>query len=258
MNYALELENLMQAALDGVASSSQKARLAELLSRDPAAAEEFRRLEALRELLASVPRAEAPGDLTARVMRAVRTEKEQPQGGALRRFIASWPGGRVAFPYAYAAAAGAAVGILGWHALTGGGRFGPTSVEREAVATIGSAPAGVETGRLALAAGSARGTATIRSLDDSLAIDLDLPAEAPLSVRLGYDPALVKFVGIANRAGGVDSFQIADGAVSWSQSRPQRVTVFLVPRSQSSSRLDVQVLGADGSSDGTLELPGRH
>lgn len=258
MNHALELENLMHAALDGVASSSQKARLAELLSRDPAAAEEFRRLEGLRELLASVPRAEAPGDLTARVMRAVRTEKAKPQGGVLRRFVASWPGGRTAFPYAYAAAAGAAVGILGWQALTGGGRFGPGAIEREAAATIGSAPAGVETGRLSIAAGSARGTATIRSLDDSLAIDVNLPVNGPLSVRLGYDPASVKFIGIANRNGGVDSFQIADGAVSWSQSRPQRVTVFLMPRSQSGSRLEVQVLGADGSGDGALELPGRN
>jgi hypothetical protein len=36
------------------------------------------------------------------------------------------------------------------------------------------------------------------------------------------------------------------------------VTVFLMPRSQSGSRLEVQVLGADGSGDGALELPGRN
>jgi anti-sigma factor RsiW len=252
-----ELEILMQADLDGIATPSQRARLAELLSKDPAAAEEHKRLHGLRELLASVPKADPPGDLTARVMRAVRAEKAKPSGGVLRRFVPSWPGGRVAFPYAYAAAAGAAIGILGWHALTGGGTFGPGAVEREAAATIGSAPEGVERARLSFPFGDAKGGATLRTLPDGLAVDVELPVQDAVTVELGYDPGSVKFIGISNRTGGAQDIQIVGGKVSWSQTRPQRVTVFLVPRLNDASQLSFRVRGAGGSADGTLVLPGR-
>jgi hypothetical protein len=251
--------DLIQADIDGVASEADRARLRDLLANDPEARDEHRRLRSLRDLLAAVPPEAPPAQLAARVMHRVRAERAGSHGGIVRRFLSSWPGGRVAIPYAYAAAAGAAIGILGFHVLTGGGSLGPDALEREATATIGSAPLGVETSRLALTSGTITGSATLRRLDGSLALDVDLPAEGSLDVSIDFDPASVKFIGISNRTGGVDHIEIADGTVRWSQSQPQRVTVFLVPRSEAASQLRVGLSGDGGTSGGrTIDLPGRN
>lgn len=254
-----ELHELIQADIDGAGSPADRARLELLLEHDPAAREEHQRLLRLRDLLDSVPPAAPPPELAANVMRRVRAERAPAGGGIVRRMFGSWPSGRIAIPYAYAAAAGAAIGILGFHVLTGGGSLGPDGIEREAAATIGSAPLGVEAGRLSLTAGSISGSATLRSLDAGLALDVELPAGSTLAVSVGYDPAAVKFLGISNRSGGVEQISVAGGTVRWSQSQPQRMTVFLAPRSQAPSQVQVRFTGEDGvSGGGTMDLPGRH
>jgi hypothetical protein len=90
-------------------------------------------------------------------------------------------------------------------------------------------------------------------------LDVELPADGTLAVSLAFDPSAVKLVGITNRTGGIDHIQIADGTVSWSQSQPQKVTVFVVPRTRSGSRVAVRFTGAAGAEGGgALELPGRN
>jgi hypothetical protein len=229
-------DELIQADIDGTASPRQRARLDEMLAGDAAAREEHCRLRSLRDLLASIPGA-----------------------GVRWPLLSFWPGARVAIPYAYAAAAGAAIAVVGLQLFSGAGPLVHDAVEREAAATIGSVPVGAEAGRLDLVGGNVNGSATLRALADGLAVDVELPADGPVNVNLDFDPALVKFVGIANRTGGIDHIQIADGTVSWTQSRPQRVTVFVVPRTTAGSRVSVRFVDAGGAAvGGTLDLPGRN
>jgi hypothetical protein len=258
MSTHADLHDLIQADLDGRASPSDRARLNELLAGDAEAREEHRRLRSLRDLLATIPPEVPPANLGTRIIRALRAERSKTAGSRWP-LLSFWPGGRVVIPYAYAAAAGAAIAVVGLHFFPGGGPFVPDAVEREAAATIGSAPVGTESGRLVLSGGNVQGSATLRTLDDGLALDVELPAHGDLSVHLGFDPASVKFVGIANRTGGIDHIQIADGTVSWSQSQPQKVTVFVVPRSPAGSRVDVRFTEAGGATGGgSLDLPGRN
>jgi anti-sigma factor RsiW len=260
MNELTDLHALIQADVDGVATEKEKARLHEVLARDAEARAEHARLRDLREFLATIAPEEPPAELVSRVMRRIRAERAPaPRSGLVGRLFGFWPGGRVAIPFAYAAAAGAAIGVLGYHVLVGGGALGPDAIERDAAATIGSAPMGVETGRLALVAGRVSGSAALRELDGSFALDVELPAGGPLDVSVAYDPAAVKFIGISNRTGGVDQIAIADGTVRWSQDRPQRVTVFLTPRSPAASRVQVRFEGEGGiGGGGSMDLPGRH
>lgn len=257
MSTPIDLSELIQADIDGVASEADRARLQALLAADPAAREEHRRLLALRNLLGTIPPVAPPAPLRADIMRAVRTERARARGGLLRKLFPSWEGGRSALPYAYAMAAGAALGLLGLHFWNGGATLGPDAVERDAAATIGASVAGTEAGRISLHAGGVDGAAVLRSIDGNLALEVDFPAEGVVDVRLAFDPAAVRFVGVSNRTGGVDRLEMADGTVRWSQSLPQRVTVFLAPRTRAASKLEVHVRNDGGvEGGGSLDVPG--
>jgi hypothetical protein len=119
-------------------------------------------------------------------MRAVRTQENSARRGFLGRVRSFWPGGRPALRYAYAVAAGAVIGILGFHLLTGESLSGPVIPERDASATI--APSRPE-GRLDLAPAGIPGVATLRSSASGTAIGLDLNAKEPVEFLLRYDPA---------------------------------------------------------------------
>jgi len=252
-----DLHDLIQADIDGTASPAERERLRDLLSQNSEAREEHRRLSALKGLLASIPPEAPPEPLRARVMRAIRVDRAQRSGSIVRRIFPSWASGRIALPYAYAAAAGVVIGILGFHVLSGQGSLGD-AIERDAAATIGSAPFGTEAGRVVLTGGGIEGTATLRKVDGTLAVDVDFPSVSGFDAGIDFDPAAVKFIGLSNRTGGVERFQVTDGSVRWSSSRPQRVTVFLAARTPAPSEVTVTFStegGAAGS--GALQLPGR-
>jgi len=173
-----EILELINAAIDGVATEAERLRLRDAITRDAAVRDEYRRLQGLSDLLARVEPEEPPEQLAPSVMRAVRARR-----GGVRAF---WPGGRVALRYAYAVAAGALIGVLGLHLASGGSLFGPAVPERDAGATIG-ASAGPS--RLDLAPAGVRGFATLRPSPSGTAIGLDLRATEPVEFVLRYDPA---------------------------------------------------------------------
>jgi hypothetical protein len=89
-----------------------------------------------------------------------------------------------------------------------------------------------------------------------LAIDIDFPAAENCGVRVAYDPAALKFVGVSNRTGGLDELQMGEGTIRWSSSRPQRVSVFLAARTEAPSRVSVSFMAGGSSGEGAVELPG--
>ena len=170
---------LIQAELDGVASSTQQAALREAIARDPAVGDEYRRLKELCELLASVAPEEAPSDVAPAVMRRVRARKSAHGGGLLDRLRHAWPGAPVAVRYAYAVAAGTVIGVLGMHIASGGSRFGLAVPERDATATLMPA-AGAS--RLDLGPAGVHGTATLRPSEAGAAIGFDLSGGEPVEL----------------------------------------------------------------------------
>lgn len=231
MNETPEVHDLIQRDIDGRLTAAERKHLSDLLAADPVAREEHRRLESLRDMLAGLPKEDPPGHLRASVLREIWAKRgAQP----------AWSFGRFALGYAYAAAAGAALAILGVHIVTGGRVFGPNSLEPNAAATIGSAS-----------------FLSYRSQAGNLAVDVDPPGKGSLDIVLAYDPASFELLGISNKTEGIGRIEATDGQVRWSQERPQRVTVVLAPRKPGVSRVDVRYTGEGGNSGGgSLELPG--
>jgi hypothetical protein len=250
-----DLHELIHADIDGTASPADRARLRELLATNSEAREEHQRLAALKDVLARVPPEAPPEPLRARIMRAIRTEKARRSMGWWQRVTPAWLSGRAVLPFAYAAAAGAAIGIVGFHILTGQGSF--DAVERDAAATIGSKPAGTEAGHVALTGAGVSGTATVRKIEATLALDVDLPTSSGLDVRIAYDPASVKFVGVSNRTGGISQLEAARGTVGWHAASPERVTVFFTPQTGDPSQATISFNTGAGQGDGAIGLPGR-
>ena len=232
MNDTPEVHDLIQRDIDGRLTEAERKHLSDLLATDPVAREEHRRLESLRDMLAGLPKEDPPGHLRASVLREIRAKRTAARP--------AWSLGRFALGYAYAAAAGAALAILGIHIVTGGRVFGPSSLEPNAAATIGSAS-----------------FLSYRSQAGSLAVDVDPPGKGSLDIVLAYDPASFELLGISNKTEGIERIEAADGQVRWSQERPQRVTVLLSPKKPGVSRVDVKYTGEGGTSGGgSLELPG--
>jgi hypothetical protein len=204
MNESPEVQDLIQRDIDGRLSGVERSRLSDLLAADPAVREEHRRLASLRDMLAGLPKEDPPGHLRATVLRDIRARRSARPG---------WSFGRFALGYAYAAAAGAALAILGVHIVTGGRAFGPDSLGGNAAATIGS-PSFL----------------SYRSQAGNLAVDVDPPGKGSLDVVLGYDQNSFELLGISNKTEGIKRIEASEGQVRWSQERPQRVTVLLAPR----------------------------
>jgi anti-sigma factor RsiW len=255
MTNTSDLHDLIHADIDGTASPADRARLRELLAANPQAQDDHRRLSALREVLARVAPEAPPEPLRARIMRAVRAEKARRAMGFWQRVAPSWLSGRAVLPFAYAAAAGAMIGIVSFQILTGQGSS--DAIERDAAATIGSKPAGTEAGHVTLAGAGVAGSATLRKIDATLALDVDLPTSTGLDVRVAYDPAAVKFIGVSNRTGGVSQLEVADGAVRWHAASPERVSLFFTPQTGDSSQVNVSFNTGAGSGSAALGLPGR-
>lgn len=256
MNDQPDVKDLIDADIDGTASPSERALLTEALAKDAAAREEHRRLQKVRDMLAAVQPEVPPAQLSSRIMRAVRADRTSQRGKSGSKLLSFWPGGRVAIPYAYAAAAGAAIGILGYHVLTGSGSFGPAIAERDAVASISPAINGNV--RVELVGTGARGSAALRPQGEGFALEVSLPAGAQFNVNLGYDPHSLEFRGISNPTGGIERVDVADGSVRWSQGGSRKVSVLFVPRSAGGSKVDIGFVGEAGSSGaGALQIPGR-
>jgi hypothetical protein len=181
-----EILELIHAEIDGVASEAELIRLRDAINGDAAVREEYRRLRGLCDILSRVEPTAPPPHLAPSVMRAVRAQGSVVGGGLLGRLRSYWPGGRPVIRYAYAVAAGAVVGILGFHLVTGGNSYSPAVPEGDAGATIAPSRAG---GHLDLTAAGVQGFATLKATPAGTALGLDLNAKEPVEFLLRYEPA---------------------------------------------------------------------
>jgi len=250
MTHDLNPKDLIQAEIDGVATPEQREALRGWADRDPSVREELRDMQGLSELLSRVEKVAPPETLAADVMRAIRLErrsKAQDRGGWLRSF---WPSGRAALPFAYAAAAGAAVCFLAIRGLSG--------VPATDAAGTMMAPAGDAIGRSELRAGSLRGEATLRRAGGSFLIEISLDAPGSGTVGLRFDPSETVVLGIVGGSHGLSSVAGAQGELSFSQRSGDKVRVLVSSRSPRPSRVSLELTGASGErARGALDVPGQ-
>lgn len=178
-----DILDLIHADIDGVATEHDRVRLREALARDPEVRDEYRRLRGLGDLLARVGHEAPSASLAPAVMQTIRSRRTT-RSGLATRVRQSWPDGRSALRYAYAVAAGAALGVLGLHWATVGGLIDPAVPERDAVATM----APVHADHLDLAPAGIRGFATLRPTATGAAVGVDFNSPAPFELVLRYDP----------------------------------------------------------------------
>lgn len=181
-----EILEIIHAEIDGVATEAELIRLRDAINADAAVRGEYRRLRGLCDILSRVEPAAPPTQLAPSVMRAVRAHGSAVGDGVWGRIRSFWPGGGPAIRYAYAAAAGVIVGILGFQLVTGGTGFSTAIPESDAGATLAPSRAG---GRLDLSAAGVAGFATMKPSAAGTAIGLDLTAKEPVELLLRYDPA---------------------------------------------------------------------
>lgn len=115
-----ELQDLMNAEVDGVATAQESARLRSILETQPGARSEFERLKGVVAALEHLEMEEPPASLKQDVLRSVRTSAapaRERNGWAAS--IASWMRGGAGPRQAYSFAAGAALGVLVFALLTG-------------------------------------------------------------------------------------------------------------------------------------------
>lgn len=193
-------EKLMWEKIDGTISPQDNARLDDVMSRDVEARECFGELMRLSELLGTVEELDPPPALRERIEEAIDFDRDVRRD---RRMAASWRGW---FPLhwdlrvAVAAAAGLAIGIVGYHLFVYGG-----SVDRSRlVGTIAPANHGHE-----INLSGVSGTIAFRE-DDKLAVSvLDITSESDIDVLLEYKGPPVHF-----EAAGRDGRELPDMSVS--------------------------------------------
>ncbi len=181
-----EILELIHTEIDGLATPAEQAKLRDAIAADPAVRDEYRRIRGLFDVLSRVEPVAPPPQMAPNVMREIRARREAARVGFTGRIRAMWPGGRLALRYAYAVAAGAVVGVVGLHLISGGAFFGPAIPSGDVTATI--APHRGSTSRLDLSPAGVRGVATLRPSGSGSSIDLDLDASAPVELVLKYDP----------------------------------------------------------------------
>jgi hypothetical protein len=200
MSIQPEILELIHAEIDGVATAAEQVRLRDLISRNSEVREEYRRLRGLFDVLGQVEPAAPPAHLAGNVLREIRNRSDATSLGFTGRIRAMFPNGRLAVRYAYAVAAGAVLGVVGLHLVSGGGIFGPAVPERDAGATIAPYPG---KSRLDLRSAGVRGVATLQPSATGNAIELDLETATPVDLVLHYDPS--------TEGGRVDVSVVKDG-----------------------------------------------
>jgi hypothetical protein len=255
MNSPSNYDDLVQAELDGCASEAERAAVAERMAVDPAARDDKRRLEALVATLGAVQPVSPPAGMVAEIMRRVRSDREASSRSLWDRVRVAWSSSRHVLPYAYAAAAGAALCFVAIQSFGSGAPFGRAVSSVDAVGTM-EAPLPFGARTVPLEAGDVHGTVRVRGEKGGDALDVEFQNPSPVDVFVRFDPSEASLAGISDPAGGLDRVVAADGEVGWSQAPGGRVTVLFARRGGAAATIR---LGIDSHGDrqdaGVVKLP---
>lgn len=240
----------MHARIDGVISEDDDRELSRHLEENPADREHFDQLRSVAERLNGIEQVAPPADLRRQVMdavralRATRDSTESSQFGTQRT-------GWTPMRYAYAVAAGIILGVVGYH-------WGVTRSVVDPAAASGAMTSRqvlVEQITLEFAAGT--GSARIERAGDGFVVTIELESTDPVDVALDFGSGEIEFRGFSKDLGSIDSFQVTDSGINWTQNGHRRVAVSLDKPTDGPATLELFVSVVGGPTERTvLRIPG--
>ena len=236
---------LIHAELDGELDADGRAELERALLASPearAVRDDLRRVTQALERLAPV---EAPADLRAAVVAAVR-----PSNGRVIEFRqarrAAIGGRRAALHYGLALAAGVVVGVIGLALLQTPDHEFDASQLAGTMGRHAPLPPGSALASVAVQTPEIRGSVALHQSQGLWVLEFDLASEAPVAVSASYDARAIRLNGLAQADAGVVSLAAAPGQVGFVNQGSQRFAVFLQP-----------LVGEQGSIQLSFEAAGR-
>lgn len=200
---------LIHGEIDGTNSPGESAELRKIIERDDTAREFQQDMKRLAAVLNRVEDAEIPQGLSDSIRSAIasRTSPATPlpfRKNKIRIFM-----GASGLRLAAALAAGLVVGLIagprifnddaGWNPADLGGSMMPGSAIDHVAETV------------QLDADRVSGTIHATQSDARLLVFLDISAQAPVEVAVGYDPGKIGFTGFTRREGKFDAVEAGDG-----------------------------------------------
>lgn len=256
MTWADDDRDLIQADIDRTAGEKEHAALRRRAASDPAFAEELSEMRRLAEILARVEPVIPPPDLAEGILRAVRTSPAEDRRGIVARLRDALPSGRGFFPYAYAAAVGAAACFLALQAVGWGIPDLSPVPPREAAGTMAPVENNV-LARIDLRSAGVSGTASLQDVGGTIALDVDFEGTPPAAIGLRFDPSAVDVISVGAAGSRLGRVDVTSGLVSFTAPPSGRVTVLLARRGTGPAEVSVAAGGPDGElrPAGVLRLP---
>lgn len=225
-------------------------------SSDPEERAELAGMIELGSLLSRIEPVEPPPELAPAVMRAVRNAQARDRQTLWGKIRSVWPDGRAVLPYAYAAAAGAALCFVSIQVLTGAPLLGDAVRDRDARGTMTGRSIDPPVARLDLSGVGVHGAASVRESRGNAAVDLVFEKADGLRLSVGFDPDRVRFVGISDPSAGLDQVNVGPGSIQWEQHGPRQVTLILARVGSDPTPVDIRWSDAAGhEGGGALTVP---
>jgi len=254
----LELQRLMNAAMDGVATAAESVRLRSILESQPAARSQFERLKGVVAALGHLEMEEPPASLKQNVLRAVRANATSA------RSASGWLGSLGSLPMLFrpwtTLAAGAALGVLAFGILSGNLMSRAGFDSRSMTGTM--LPLGRNTVYRVIQSRQFRlpqGTVDAQALSgaDGFALRLTTDVPAGTEVTVSYDPGDWAASSVRQEPAG-NEVMLGTGrfSVRMLRSGPGHYLLDLGPKGRTASPLQISIHSPDGVVQGELEMRG--
>lgn len=244
---------LMHAEMDGEASDKELVALREYLASNPKAQSVHAELAKLTDILNQVEEVETPGDLRRSILAAL-----PPRRPGLEIVARNSPW-RLRIPlirYGYALAAGLFLGVV----LTGVAFRNLSPLERSDVYGTMTArentPHYVAVEQMKLAAPDLGGSVGLSRSGSNAMIVFDLNGGQPVDVEVGFDGSQVGLKGFSQQPNSIHLFEAREGRISFRSEGKQLSTVLLTNEKNAPVILDLKFyVGGKLVHQGTLRGP---
>jgi len=258
-----ELQQLMNAEMDGVATARESARLRSILETRPDARSQFERLRGVVTALEHLEMEEPPASLKQDVLRAVRTNAAPaPEPSGWIASLAAWMSGGFVARQAFSFAAGAALGVLVFAILTGNPMSRPGGDFRSwtgAMLPLRGADSYRVIGSREFTL--ARGSVLAQTLSGRDGFALRLASDAPVGteVAVTFEPGDWDAVSLKQEAAG-NEVMLGTGRLSVRIRQPghSQYLLELARRGRAGSPLRIAIHSPDGYVQGELDTRALH
>ena len=252
-----ELEQLMNAQLDGVATSQESERLNKALETREDAGAAYRNLGSVFAALSQMEMEDPPSDLKQNVLRSIRQRAGRKERAGWVESLSAVLRGRPVLRYAYSFAGGAALGVLAFALVTGNlmtkSGLDPSSFTGAMVPPPGAASYKHIASRNFPLTGGQVLVETLSGKDDVVA---RITAKAPKGTELvlSFSPGAWSATGMVQKSAGNEVMLGFDRlSIRIQQSGESQYLLYLARRGPAGSPLRITIHSPDGFVHGGLE-----